>query len=46
LDLSETIQMLVRTGDLYGYEVGQRFYEVGSFQGIHEFNMYLEDKVK
>ena len=46
LDLSETIVNLVNSGDLYGYEVDQRFYEVGSFRGIEEFNMYLEDKTK
>ena len=46
LDLSETIEDLVKSGDLYGYEVDQRFYEIGSFRGIEEFNMYLEDKTK
>jgi MurNAc alpha-1-phosphate uridylyltransferase len=46
LDLSEIFENLAKTGDLSGYEVNQRFYEVGSFRGIEEFNLYLEDRIK
>jgi NDP-sugar pyrophosphorylase family protein len=45
LDLSEIIESLVITGDLSGYEVNQRFYEIGSFQGIEDFNLYLGEKI-
>lgn len=35
-DLSETIIRLVEKNQLAGFEVFERFYEIGSIQGIHE----------
>ena len=40
-DLASLYQSLLRQNQLAGYEVEQRFYEVGSFSGIEDFNEYL-----
>ena len=40
-DLAEIYQTLVVRRDLLAYEVSQRFYEVGSFEGWHELDELL-----
>ena len=42
LDLSVIISMLIGNGELYGYPVKRRFYEIGSTAGLKETNIYLE----
>lgn len=43
IDLAEIISSLVSSQNIAGYEVLQRFYEIGSFRGIEDFKKYLED---
>lgn len=40
-DLAEIYQDLLRRGQLAALEVAQRFYEIGSFAGLHETEQYL-----
>jgi NDP-sugar pyrophosphorylase family protein len=40
-DLAAVYQDLLRRGELGAYEVRERFYEVGSFEGIRELEGYL-----
>lgn len=40
-DLAELYENLSLKKELYGYEVFQRFYEIGSFQGIEDLSNYL-----
>ena len=40
-DLSKVCQQLAKEGQLDGFEVFERFYEIGSIQGIEEFTEYL-----
>ncbi len=40
-DLAEIYQRLVDAKQLLAYEVEQRFYEVGSFEGLHELDELL-----
>ena len=40
-DLSDVLQELVAKDQLAGYEVNQRFYEVGSHHGLAELESYL-----
>lgn len=40
-DLAALYQELLAAGQLDGYEVDQRFYEIGSFDGIQELTEYL-----
>jgi len=40
-DLAEVYQKLCSEGDLAGYEVEERFYEIGSAQGIGDLEEYL-----
>lgn len=40
-DLADVYETLSRNQQLLGYEVYQRFYEIGSFQGIKDFADYL-----
>lgn len=40
-DLSDVYQKLVTRSDLLAYEVKQRFYEIGSFEGLRELNELL-----
>jgi len=42
LDLATVYQDLLARGELAGYEVGQRFYEIGSPQGLEETRQHLE----
>lgn len=43
-DLAEIYQELSLTGELTGFEVSQRFYEIGSPEGIAETENYLSTK--
>jgi NDP-sugar pyrophosphorylase family protein len=40
-DLASIYQSLVKQGELAGYDVKERFYEIGSFSGIEEFKKYI-----
>jgi NDP-sugar pyrophosphorylase family protein len=40
-DLADTLENLSRTGELAGYEVNQRFYEIGSPSGLVELDRFL-----
>jgi NDP-sugar pyrophosphorylase family protein len=40
-DLYELYKLLLSKGQLAAFEVGQRFYEVGSLEGIEELRQYL-----
>jgi NDP-sugar pyrophosphorylase family protein len=42
-DLSEVFHQLATQGELLGFEVFERFYEIGSLQGIGEFTQYLKE---
>jgi hypothetical protein len=35
---------LANTGELAGFEVSRRFYEIGSFAGISELQSYLAEE--
>jgi len=41
-DLSDLYRELVAGGEMIGYEVTQRFYEIGSERGLEETRAYLE----
>ena len=41
-DLSKVCHQLAIHGSLGGFEVSERFYEIGSVQGIQEFSEYLK----
>ncbi len=41
-DLAGVLEGLSRAGELAGYEVAQRFYEVGSPEGLADFTHYAE----
>jgi NDP-sugar pyrophosphorylase family protein len=41
-DLAATYQRLLRAGQLAGYEVHERFFEVGSFEGVRDLAAHLE----
>jgi NDP-sugar pyrophosphorylase family protein len=43
-DLSLLYAKLVKRGQMYGYEVTQRFYEIGSFAGLIETEAYIKTK--
>jgi NDP-sugar pyrophosphorylase family protein len=45
-DLAELYENLSLKRELYGYEVFQRFYEIGSLQGIEDLSNYLKLKNK
>jgi len=42
-DLADLYKELVNNGEMLGYEVAQRFYEIGSFRGLEETRNYLEE---
>jgi MurNAc alpha-1-phosphate uridylyltransferase len=42
-DLSEVCYQLATRGELLGFEVFERFYEIGSLQGIGQFSQYLKE---
>ena len=45
-DLSDTFHRLTLDGKLDGYEVFERFYEIGSIKGIEELSAYLRKASK
>jgi len=45
-DLSLLFNKLLETKELLGYEVVERFYEIGSTNGLQETRRYLSDKQK
>ena len=42
VDLADVLHRLSREGELAGYEVTDRFYEVGSMAGIEDFSGYVD----
>jgi NDP-sugar pyrophosphorylase family protein len=46
LDLARVYQDLLSAGDLTGYEVTNRFYEIGSPEGIADTDGYLRRQSK
>jgi NDP-sugar pyrophosphorylase family protein len=44
-DLSEILEKLSDKNELEGYEVNDRFYEIGSMIGIKDLSQYLERKI-
>ncbi|HWQ52075.1 MAG TPA: nucleotidyltransferase family protein [Bryobacteraceae bacterium] len=40
-DLAGVYGDLLRRGELAGFEVARRFYEIGSFEGLEEFRRYM-----
>ena len=46
LDLARVYQDLLAAGDLAGYEVSHRFYEIGSPEGIADTDAYLRRRSK
>ena len=40
-DLATIYERLAASGDLAAFEVTQRFYEIGSFAGLQEFQRHL-----
>ena len=45
-DLADVYQRLVEEGQMAGYEVSERFYEIGSHQGLEETDQYLSETRK
>jgi NDP-sugar pyrophosphorylase family protein len=45
-DLAEVLQKLVASGDLAGFEVAERFFEIGSPAGLAELEAKLQEKRK
>lgn len=43
-DLKDIFKHLIAKGQLLGFEVFNRFYEIGSFKGIEELKNYLKSK--
>jgi MurNAc alpha-1-phosphate uridylyltransferase len=43
-DLSNVLHKLAKGNQLDGYEISDRFYEIGSFRGIEEFSHYLREE--
>lgn len=44
-DLEAVYKNLLRKEELLGYEVSERFYEIGSFRGLEETQAFLENKM-
>jgi MurNAc alpha-1-phosphate uridylyltransferase len=44
IDLADVCRTLSREGRLAGFEVSQRFYEIGSLQGMRETDAYLSQR--
>jgi N-acetyl-alpha-D-muramate 1-phosphate uridylyltransferase len=44
--LEELFSQLIGRKQLLAYEVSQRFYEIGSLDGLHEFERYISDGAK
>lgn len=45
-DLAEILEKLVINRQVVGYPVSERFFEVGSFQGIRDLESYLKGRTK
>jgi MurNAc alpha-1-phosphate uridylyltransferase len=45
-DLAAVYQRLIATGELAGYEVDRRFYEIGSLEGLAETRALLEARAR
>jgi NDP-sugar pyrophosphorylase family protein len=45
-DLTSIFSELAQQGDLVGYEIGTRFYEIGSIEGLRETDALLRGKVQ
>jgi len=45
-DLSEIYENLALNGELIGYELLKRFYEIGSLNGIKDLSNYLNSQKK
>jgi N-acetyl-alpha-D-muramate 1-phosphate uridylyltransferase len=43
--LAEVMQRLLARSELAGFEVGERFYEIGSSAGLAELNLLLSPKL-
>jgi NDP-sugar pyrophosphorylase family protein len=43
-DLADIYRQLLAEGELAGYEVPERFYEIGSFAGIHDTEQFLLER--
>ena len=43
-DLADCYNQLSKSNQLVGYEVKERFYEIGSFSGLEEFKSYIKAK--
>ena len=43
-DLSEIYENLSKDENLIGFEIVNRFYEIGSFSGIEDISAYLKNK--
>jgi NDP-sugar pyrophosphorylase family protein len=43
-DLAKVMQRLLARGELAGFEVGERFYEIGSSLGLAELNLLLSNQ--
>ncbi len=43
-DLANLYQQLLQEGQLAGFEVAERFYEIGSLDGLEELRQYLQAK--
>ena len=41
-DLAASYQKLIQAGQLLAYAVAERFYEIGSFEGLHELDQLLK----
>ncbi len=44
VDLAEIQKSLVARGELAGYEIGERFYEIGSHEGLNELDALLRGR--
>ena len=42
-DLAEVYRDLLCRGQLAAFEVGERFHEIGSFEGLRELSRYLSE---
>ena len=43
-DLAEIFTRLAEEGELAGFEASERFYEIGSFAGMDDFDRYISEK--
>lgn len=43
-DISDVFIKVIKNGEMSGFEVNKRFYEIGSVRGIKEFEKYLKNR--